>query len=154
MQPNTGHNPSELQGLRTGVFCAALGGEALDNGYFRFDKDMTGYLGFSCFGFVIPARIAFGLNLQGPSIHLSSACSSSLTAIEVAVNNILVGNIDAAIVTGSNALMNPRAHLEFMAYDALAKDGHCKTFDESGKRIIQEWGTGNSSKHRCTDTLK
>ena len=129
-----GLNPSELQGERTGVFCAAVGSEAGEYAQFRYDKELAGYMSCSHQSFVIPARIAFAFDFQGPSSHVSTACSSSLTAIEAAVNHIKAGNIDAAIVTGSHVLLNPRAHLEVMAVGVASKDGQCRAFDESGKR--------------------
>ena len=105
--------------------------------YLRYDRELARYAVFSQQHFIIPARIAFAFNFQGPSTHLSSACSSSLTAIEAAVNQIRVGNIDAAIVTGSNVLLNPRDSLEFMAFGALAPDGVCRTFDKSGAGLVR-----------------
>ena len=80
---------------------------------------------------MIPGKIAFALDLQGSSCFISTACSSSLSAIEAAVAGIRLGKLDGAIVTGSNVCLNPRFHHELMAIGTLAKDGRCKAFDES-----------------------
>ena len=48
------------------------------------------------------------------------------------MNSIILGRCEAAVVTGSNVLLNPQTHLDLMAMNVLAKDGRCKTFDESG----------------------
>ena len=128
-----GYSPTELRGSQTGVFCSALGGEATDYGLFNFNADTFSYSRLGTFSYMIPAKIAFALDLQGPSALLSTACSSSLTAMEAAVNGILLGKFEAAIVTGSNLCLNPRHHLAYMTGAALAKDGRCKAFDESGK---------------------
>ena len=69
---------------------------------------------------------------------MSSACSASLTAVEAAVNGIILGKFDAAIVTGSNVCLSPRASLGYAENGAVSRDGHCKAFDESGKTIV--WG--------------
>lgn len=130
---DAGYNPSELTGHRTAVFCGALGGEALDYGNFRHNRELSGYSIISWSNFIIPGRIAFVLDFQGPSAHVSSGCSSGLTAIETAVNHIRLGTIDAAIVTGSNIMLNPRIHDSFTSMGVLAMDGHCKVFDESGR---------------------
>ena len=86
-----------MRGSKTGVFSAALGGEALDYGAFHFDSELSGYLGLSSYNYMIPAKIAFVLDLQGASSLISSACSSSFSAIEAAVSGIALGKLDAAI---------------------------------------------------------
>ena len=128
----TGLSPTELRGSRTGVFSGALGGESADHNILRADLDRAGYHGLGAANFMIPGRISFAFHLQGPSTHVSTACSSSFTAIETAVSSMILGRCDAAVVTGSNVLLNPQTHLDLMAMNVLAKDGRCKTFDESG----------------------
>ena len=122
-----------MRGTRTGVFCGAYGGEAADYNMYRVNRDNAGYYQLAFANFMIPGRISFALDLQGPSTHLCTACSSSFTALETAVNNIILGKCDAAVVTGSTVHLNPQSHLDLMAMNVLAHDGHCKAFDESGK---------------------
>ena len=129
----SGMNPTEMRGSRTAVFCGAYGGEATDYSKFRANTDNAGYLGLSAVNFMIPARIAFALDLRGPSTHVCTACSSSFTALETAVHSIMRGSCDAAIVTGSTVHLNPQNHFDVLALQALSLDGRCKTFDESGK---------------------
>ena len=104
----------------------------MDNSYFRWNSELTGSMAVSLSSYNTPARIAFALDLRGPSAHISTACSSGLAAIEMALHYLRLGLIDAAIVTGSNCILNPRTYLEFTATGALAMDGRCKVFDESG----------------------
>ena len=122
-----------MRGSRTAVFCGAYGGEATDYSKFRGNTDNAGYLGISSTNFMIPARIAFALDLRGPSTHMCTACSSSFTALEMAVHSIMRGNCDAAIVTGSTVHLNPTSHFDILALSALSLDGRCKAFDESGE---------------------
>ena len=125
-------NPTEMRGSRTAVFSGAYGGEATDYSLYRTNTDNAGYFGLSSMNFMIPARIAFALDLRGPSTHLCTACSSSFTALEMAVHSIARGNCDAAIVTGSTVHLNPQSHVDILALQALSPDGRCKAFDESG----------------------
>ena len=126
-------NPTELRGSRIGVFCGTVGGEAMDHGMLRYNLDLRGYGALGQSNFMIPARISFAFDLRGPSCHLSTACSSSFTAVEAAVNSIVVGKCEAALVTGSNVLLNPYTNLDMMAMNVLARDGRCKAFDVSGE---------------------
>ena len=122
-----------MRGTRTGLFCGAVGGEATDYSIFNINRDVDGYLALSSSNFILPGRISFALDLRGPAFLLSGACASSLMAVEAAVNSITLGQCDAAIVTGSNVLLNPLPFLDLMTMEGLAPDGHCKTFDDSGK---------------------
>lgn len=122
-----------MRGSRTGVYCAALGNEAVDHGFARFDPELQGYMGLCFYNYGIPAHIAFTFDFRGTSTHISSACSSSFTALEAALSSIILGKCDAAVVTGSNICLNPRSNSDLMTLNVLAKDGHCKVFDESGK---------------------
>ena len=125
-------NPTALRGTRTGLFCGAVGGEATDYSIYNINRDLDGYLSLSSSNFVLPGRVAFGLDLRGPSFLLSGACASSLMALEAAVNSITLGQCDSAIVTGSNVLLNPLPFVDLMKMEGLSADGYCKTFDDSG----------------------
>ena len=125
-------NPTEVRGTKTGLFCGAMGGEATDYSLFNVNRDVDGYLALSSSNFILPGRIAFSLDLCGPSYLLSGACASSLMALEAAVSSITLGQCDSAIVTGSNVLLNPLPFLDLVTIGGVSTDGHCKTFDDSG----------------------
>ena len=125
-------NPTEVRGTKTGLFCGAVGGEAVDYNLFNLNRDLDGYMSLSSSNFAVPGRIAFSLNLRGPSFLLSGACASSLMAIEAAVNAITLGQCDSAIVTGSNVILNPLPFTDLLKMGGLSADGYCKTFDDAG----------------------
>ena len=121
-----------MRGSRTAVFSGAYGGEAIDYNMYRMNRDNAGYFGLASINFMIPGRLAFALDLRGPSSHMCTACSSSLTALETAVHCIMLGKCDAAVVTGSTVHLNPQNHFDVIALNALSPDGRSKAFDESG----------------------
>ena len=125
-----------MRGSRTAVFSGAYGGEAVDYNQYRANKDNAGYYGLASVNFMIPGRIAFALDLQGPSSHMCTACSSSFTALETAVHCIMLGKCDAAVVTGSTVHLNPQNHFDVLALNALSMDGRSKAFDESGEQTF------------------
>lgn len=131
---NAGMNPTSMRGSRTGVFCAASGGEALDYSNFH-SNPQDDYFGIYSVGFMIPSRLSFALDLQGPSILISTACSSSLSALQTAIHYMSAGTCDAAIVTGSAIHLNPQTCYDIVALKALSMDGHCRSFDQSGEKI-------------------
>jgi len=58
-------------------------------------------------------RISFGMDLQGPSFMVDTACSSATYALDAAFNAIRNGECDAALVGGTNLLLHPHITLQF-----------------------------------------
>lgn len=52
-------------------------------------------------------RISYFFNLRGPSITLDTACSGSLVAVHEACKAIRCGEIQQALVGGSNLILDP-----------------------------------------------
>lgn len=52
-------------------------------------------------------RVSYALGFHGPSLVLDTACSSSMYALDIAFSHIRSGQCDAAIVGGSNLLLEP-----------------------------------------------
>ena len=128
-------NPTDLRGSRTAVFCGAYGQETSDHKIVRQNRDERGYFATAQANYMIAGRLAFHLDLHGPSSQMSTACSSSFTALETAILSIQCGKCDAAIVTGSNVHLSNFGQKDLMALDVLAGDGRCKTYDASGRFI-------------------
>ena len=63
-------------------------------------------------------RVAFALDLNGPSFFLDTACSSSLVATHLAIRSIEAGDCDAAVITGCQhnlECVEPRPNLSLPA---------------------------------------
>lgn len=58
-------------------------------------------------------RISYHFGLTGPSQITDTACSSSMYALDRAVEAIKNGECDAAIVGGSNLLLNQYVSYQF-----------------------------------------
>lgn len=61
-------------------------------------------------------RVSFALALNGPSLSMDTACSSSMYALDYAYKLMLSGECDAAIVGGTNLLLHPYVTLQFARY--------------------------------------
>ncbi|CAO1403431.1 unnamed protein product [Diamesa serratosioi] len=128
---DAGVNPKSIRGSRTGVFIGAMFVDTEKTWFFdSISKEGFGMTG--CSRAMLANRVSFVLGLTGPSFLLDASCSSSLFALNSAFNAIRNGECDAAIVGGSNLLLNPSASLQFARLGVLAKDGFCRPFDKDG----------------------
>jgi acyl transferase domain-containing protein len=50
---------------------------------------------------MVANRVSYHLDLRGPSVPVDTACSSSLTATHMAVQSLLAGECEAAVVGGA-----------------------------------------------------
>ncbi|KAK7954812.1 polyketide synthase [Apiospora saccharicola] len=80
---------------------------------------------------IMANRISHVFNLQGPSLTLDTACSSTIYALHHAVTAIKNGDCDGAIVAGANLIISPEQHLGTAKGGFLSPTSTCHTFDVS-----------------------
>ncbi len=150
---NAGYAPSLWQG-RIGLFAgtstnryfehveasaagAAMGGVAL----FGLDKDF------------LTTRVSYRLGLEGPSVTVQTACSTSLVAVHLACQSLLAGDCDLALA-GGVALRNLRGEgYVFEPGGILSPDGHCRAFDAAAAGTVSGDGIGLVALRRLDDAL-
>ncbi|UGT65986.1 SDR family NAD(P)-dependent oxidoreductase [Nocardia gipuzkoensis] len=91
---------------------------------------------------LLSARIAFLLDLLGPTMTIDTACSSSLVALHQAVLALESGECESAIVGGANAMLRPEAFISMCKGRFLAVDGRCKSFDAAADGYGRGEGAG------------
>ena len=101
----------------------------------------------------IPGRINYHFKFSGPSYTIDTACSSSLAAIHLACNALWKGEIDTAIVGGTNVLTNPDMTAGLDRGHFLSKTGNCKTFDDSADGYCRGEGVAIAILKRLNDAL-
>jgi amino acid adenylation domain-containing protein len=138
---DAGYAPSKLSGSRTGLYVGASGVDyqevVLKN---MGEIDIRMGAGFSLD--MLPNRISYLLNLQGPSESASTTCSSSLVALHRAVDAIRNGDCEQAIVGGVSLLLVPTAYIYFSKAGILSPDGICKAFDHRANGYVRGEGAG------------
>ena len=90
----------------------------------------------------IANRVSYALNLHGPSLTLDTMCSSSLTAIHIACQDLKLGRTSMAIAGGVNVSIHPNKYLALSAGQFISSDGHCQSFGEGGDGYIPGEGVG------------
>ncbi|MQS37148.1 type I polyketide synthase, partial [Streptomyces katsurahamanus] len=77
----------------------------------------------------LATRIAYRLGLSGPALTVQTACSSSLVALHTAVQALLNGDCDQAVVV-AGAVGFPQAGHLHVPGGILSASGACRPFDE------------------------
>ncbi|KAI0470578.1 hypothetical protein GGR56DRAFT_683480 [Xylariaceae sp. FL0804] len=121
--------PSEtLKGSRTAVLSASWTQDYIRMAALDPDNyDRTTATG--AMASIIPNRVSYFFGMQGPSFHIDTACSSGLSAFDVACKLIKSGDADAALVTASNLLLEPGVYQMLRNMAMLSPDSTCKSFD-------------------------
>ncbi|MFF8940357.1 type I polyketide synthase [Streptomyces paradoxus] len=133
---DAGRDPRD-ESVRTGVYASASG-----SGYLR--AMLTG-------GALAPSaleqalrgaepdylatRIAYKLGLTGPALSVQTACSSSLVAVHTAVQALLNGECEQAIVV-AGAVSFPQAGHLHVPGGILSPSGLCRPFDAAADGAI------------------
>ncbi len=102
----------------------------------------------------IANRVSWFLNLHGPSLTLDTMCSSSLTAIHLACQDLRLGRTRAAIAGGVNLSIHPNKYRMLSGGQFLSSDGHCQSFGEGGDGYIPGEGVGVVVLKRLSDAQR
>ena len=74
----------------------------------------------------LSSRISHVFGLTGPSTTVDTACSTGLTAVATAIENILLGSCSIAIAAANNLVLDPYETLSFHRSHMMAPDSLCK----------------------------
>ena len=87
-------------------------------------------------------RISYFCNFHGPSMVVDTLCSSSLTAIHLAVESLRHGECQVALAGGVNLSLHPQKYISYGIGDMLSSDGYCHSFGEGGDGYVPAEGVG------------
>ncbi|MFP2958569.1 type I polyketide synthase, partial [Myxococcus sp. 1LA] len=149
---NAGQDMSRLAGSRTGVFVGVYSDDyallQVGNPSARDSSSVTGAI--NC---VVPGRLSYLLDFQGPSLSVDTACSSSLVALHLAAQSLRQQECSMALACGVNLILSPLSSSRVSRAQALAPDGRCKTFDARANGFVRGEGCGVVVLKRLSDAL-
>lgn len=101
----------------------------------------------------LATRASFIFNLQGPSVNVQTACSTSLVAVHYACQSLLSGECDMALAGGCTIEFPHRVGYLYQDGEVLSPDGHCRAFDHRAAGTVFGSGTGVVALRRLSDAL-
>ncbi|XP_075725722.1 fatty acid synthase-like isoform X2 [Rhipicephalus microplus] len=138
---DAGYDPETLRRRKIGVF---IGNSASETGEaFKLDRTkMDGYVALGSHRAMFSNRISYSLDLQGPSMTIDTACSSTMVALSEALLAIRSGRCEAAIVGGASLTLDPHLMTNFSLLGVLSKDGKSRPFDTKSNGYVRSETVG------------
>lgn len=90
----------------------------------------------------LSTRVSYLLNLKGPSVSVQTACSTSLVAIHIACQSLLLGECDMALAGGVTIRSIQKAGYFYQPSEIYSPDGHCRAFDAKAGGTVPGSGVG------------
>ena len=126
---DAGYMGERIRGTSCGVY---VGVEEGEYGYLSGNKGQIN----SNQNATLSARIAYALDLKGPNLSLTAACSSGLVAIHQACQALRLGECEMALAGGVSLLMSPMPYIGLSEFDMLSPDGKSYVFDQRANGLV------------------
>jgi acyl transferase domain-containing protein len=101
----------------------------------------------------VATRISYKLNLTGPSVCVTTACSTSLVAVHLAVQSLLEYQCDMALAGGAGIQVPQDNGYLHQEGGILSPDGHCRAFDARASGTVNGNGAGLVVLRRLEEAL-
>lgn len=138
---DAGLPPSRLRGTKTGTFI----GISISEYGIMLSTDLAQTDAHAAAGTSLclaANRLSFTFGIQGPSVAMDTACSSSIVALHLACQSIRNGECEAALVGGVNLLLSPIGTVNLTKSGLCATDGRIRAFDADASGYVRSEGAG------------
>lgn len=102
----------------------------------------------------LTTKVSYKLNLTGPSLNISTACSTSLVAIAIACEQLRSKACDVALAGGVSIGVPQETGYLYQEGGIASPDGHCRAFDSKAQGAVSSSGVGVVVLKRLSDALK
>lgn len=147
---DAGYDPLSLANQKIGVYVTSTSSDywLLQNKYLaRISPYTIG--GFS--NAMLANRLSYFFNWSGPSMHIETACSGSLSAFAKACEDLVQGKCDWAIVGATNLILSPEYHSTLEKSSLLSPTHRCAALDASANGYVRGEGIGCLVLRRSSD---
>lgn len=138
---DAGFSDRYLEGRKCGVFVGCME-SYYEHLITQSGAELNNYIFTGITISLLSARISYMLNLRGPSIVASTACSSASVALHLACESILNKTSEMAIAGGVNMFPTPLFHTAGSSTGMFSYTGECRPFDDKADGFIPAEGCG------------
>ena len=144
---DAGYDPDRYRG-RIGVFAGANLSKYFMHNLLPQQEQLTAGLGsisaISMFNDrdALATIVSYKLNLRGPGVTVQTYCSTSLVAVHLACQSILLGDSEMVLAGGVSLNGDPASGYIYEEGSIVSRDGHCRTFDAQASGTVFGNGVG------------
>ena len=155
---DAGHMPENFDG-RVGVF-AGSGMQAYMPFNLLTNPDLVEEIGLFLLRHTgndkdfLTTRLSYLMNLQGPSVAVQTACSTSLVAAHSAIGSLLAMECDMAIAGGVTVELPHHVGYTYEPGEIMSQDGLCRAFDDNSTGTVFGSGAALVVLRRLEDALE
>ncbi|GEB48128.1 hypothetical protein SCA03_06790 [Streptomyces cacaoi] len=135
---HAGYAPAEMRGRRVGVYVGGRTTFSPDGERLGQAKNPVAVTGQN----YLAANVSQFFDFRGPGLVVDTACSSALTAMDMAVQALRAGAIESAVVAGVSLLADDRALRVFGQRGLLNPTGEFHVFDRRASGVVLGEGIG------------
>jgi len=134
---HAGYTLEEIKGKATGVYLGARSQHRVDaSDLYQARNPIVAAQNY------LATHISQFFDLKGPSLVIDTACSSALVGMNFAIQSLLNGEIDSAVVGGVSLLANENAHRIFEQRNLLNQGSSFHIFDRRASGVTLGEGVG------------
>ncbi len=149
-----GIDPGTLRGSQTGVFAGIMYNDYVSRFNGCAPPGLEGLIMVSNAPSVLSGRVSYMYGLEGPSVSIDTACSTSLVAIHLAVQALRRGECALALAGAATVLATSDAYVEFCRQRALSPDGRCRAFAAAAAGAAWSEGVGMLLLEKLSDAQR
>lgn len=102
----------------------------------------------------IANRVSYFLNANGPSMTIDTMCSSALTSMHIACQDLASGRTRMALAGAVNISIHPNKYLGLSAGQFVSSHGRCESYGEGGDGYVPGEGVGVVVLKRLSDAVR
>ena len=143
--------PPHKRSKRAGVFIGISDRDYFELALQQGPDEIDNYLILGNDPSTASGRLSYFLGLTGPSLSVSTACSSSLIAVHLACQSLRNRECDFAFAGGVNLILTPTLYINLSKARMLSPEGRCKAFDAAANGYVRAEGCGLVILKRLSD---
>ncbi|KAJ0422727.1 hypothetical protein BJY00DRAFT_300027 [Aspergillus carlsbadensis] len=150
---SAGQTLNSVRGTQTGVYVALVSRD-YDRHIYKDPMRIPKHHLTGCGDATACGRISYVFDLRGPSMALDTGCSGGMVALHLACQALRAGEVDAAIIGGTNLLLGPDMTIAMSALHMINDNGRCYPFDSRGAGYGRAEGVAALVVKRLSDALR